>query len=750
MKKGGKQASVATHSVRAIGITLRRIFSFEYIPVHIRHGIGVVFLFAFAGLCALSLFGLAGRLGDWVAQELSVTFGFTKYLFPFIVCAIALAQFSHDSKEERVHPLVYSASVIFFLLSFTAFWHLHFPIEQSWQAALAGQGGGVAGYFLSYSLLNIIGFWGALLVLSAIFISSCLILLNTSLKNFFVQVRELCIGIVQRLRSRQGPQRVSVQFHPLDEVGVDEEEPIEFSKKSLPIEDEKEHIQHMQTTQEEGHAEIMEVRKVPKKKIPIHLSLDLLSNKVLLPTSGDVKASRLTIQKTLENFGIPVEMGEINVGPTVTQYTFKPAEGIKLSSITGLHNDLALALAAHPIRIEAPIPGKALVGIEVPNQRVALVTLRQLFESDEFKLRKSPMMVALGKDVSGTSRIANLASMPHLLIAGSTGSGKTVCINAIIMSLLFQNGPDELRFVMIDPKRVELPCYNAIPHLLTPVITDVKKTINALKWTIGEMERRFDTLSKAAKRDIGSYNKTAEEKLPYIVVVIDELADIMVTSGPEAENLIIRLAQMARAVGIHLILATQRPSVDVITGLIKANITSRIAFAVASQMDSRTILDTSGAEKLIGRGDMLYISSDLSRPVRLQGAYVSDDEIERVVGALKEQGEPSYEEGVTELRGNGSFGSGSDDDDELLGEATEIIMQAHKASASLLQRRLRIGYARAARILDLLEARGIIGPGDGAKPREVLVRDLDDLDIRSTSSPMGQQDNPLDEDEEIT
>ncbi|MEK7649168.1 MAG: DNA translocase FtsK 4TM domain-containing protein [Patescibacteria group bacterium] len=750
MKKGGKQARSPSGTARALGIMLRRVFSFEYIPHHIRQGIGIMFLFVLAGLSALSLFGLAGRFGEWIAEGLSVLFGFTKYLFPFIVCALALTQFSHDSKEESVHPLIYATSVVFFLLSFTAFWHLHFPIEQSWQAALEGQGGGVAGYFLSYSLSNIIGFWGALLVLSALFISSCLILLNTSLKNFFVQIREVCSGIVQQLQTRRIPTQASIRFDPLHNEEEDQEELIEFSKKQTPLEEEKEQIRIPAVHQEE-HGEKMEVRKLPKKKIPIHLSLDLLSNKVLQPTSGDVKANRLVIQKTLENFGIPVEMGEVNVGPTVTQFTFKPAEGIKLSSITGLHNDLALALAAHPIRIEAPIPGKALVGIEVPNQRVALVTLRQLLESDEFKARKSSMMVALGKDVSGASRVAHLASMPHLLIAGSTGSGKTVCINAIIMSLLFQNGPDDLRFIMIDPKRVELPCYNNIPHLLTPVITDVKKTINALKWTIGEMERRFDTLSKASKRDIGSYNKTTEEKLPYIVVVIDELADIMVTSGPEAENLIIRLAQMARAVGIHLILATQRPSVDVITGLIKANITSRIAFAVASQMDSRTILDTSGAEKLIGRGDMLYISSDLSRPVRLQGAYVSDDEIERVVAALKEQGEPTYEEGVTERNGSGSFGNGSDDDDdELLGEATEIIMQAHKASASLLQRRLRIGYARAARILDLLEAKGIIGPGDGAKPREVLVRDLDDVDIRSTSPLTHQNGNPLDEDEEIT
>ena len=422
-------------------------------------------------------------------------------------------------------------------------------------------------------------------------------------------------------------------------------------------------------------------------------------------------------------------MGEVNVGPTVTQFTLKPAEGIKLAAIVGLHNDLALSLAAHPIRIEAPIPGRALVGIEVPNQKVAIVTLRELLETDAFKNRKDSLTLALGKDVAGQVRLSSVLKMPHLLIAGSTGSGKTVCINTVITTLLYQNSPETLRFILVDPKRVELSCYNDIPHLLTPVVTDVKKTLNVLRWAIGEMERRFDVLSKAGKRDLISYNAWSEEKVPYIIIVIDELADIMATVGAEAESLIIRLAQMARAVGIHLILATQRPSVDVITGLIKANITSRIAFAVASQMDSRTILDTSGAERLVGRGDMLFVSADLSKPVRLQGAYLSDAEIERVVACLKESGEPSYQAAVTERvsAGDGTAGGfGSDEEDDLLPEAREIILQAQKASASLLQRRLRIGYARAARILDLLEGEGFIGPGDGAKPRKVIGQSCDE------------------------
>jgi len=346
-------------------------------------------------------------------------------------------------------------------------------------------------------------------------------------------------------------------------------------------------------------------------------------------------------------------------------------------------------------------------------------------DSEEFKKRKDAVTISLGKDVAGVSRIASLAAMPHLLIAGATGSGKTVCMNGLIVSLLYQNTPADLRFIMIDPKRVELSYYNGIPHLLTPVVTDVKKTLNALRWAIKEMERRFDILAAARRKEIASFNTYAkeDERLPYIVVVIDEMADIMVTSGAEAENLIIRLAQMARAVGIHLVLATQRPSVDVITGLIKANITSRIAFSVASQMDSRTILDTPGAEKLIGRGDMLFISAELSKPVRIQGAYISDSEIERVVDFLKANGEPQYQEEVVSRSTNSSDGSNEDleEDDELITEAKEVLLQAGKASASFLQRRLRIGYARAARILDILESQGYIGPADGARPREVYA-----------------------------
>ncbi|MFA6447066.1 MAG: DNA translocase FtsK, partial [Patescibacteria group bacterium] len=374
----------------------------------------------------------------------------------------------------------------------------------------------------------------------------------------------------------------------------------------------------------------------------------------------------------------------------------------------------------------APIPGKSLVGIEVPNQSVAIVGLRELFETKDWRDRRSQLSFALGRDVSGKPWLSDITKMPHLLVAGATGSGKSVCLNTIIMSLVFSNGPDELKLILVDPKRVEFPIYNGIPHLITPVITDVEKTVNSMKWAIREMNRRFDLLSKMQARDIASYNQRCQEKLPYIVMIIDELADLMVTAKQDVESQIVRLAQMSRAVGIHLVLATQRPSVDVITGLIKANIPARIAFSVASSMDSRTILDQSGADKLIGRGDMLYSTAEMSSPRRIQGVYVADDEINRVVEYIKSKYEPAdYDPGVVERANQTSLSDVSrgimdEDADVMLPAAKEEIIRAGKASASLLQRRLKVGYARAARILDLLEAEGFIGPSDGAKPREIL------------------------------
>ena len=485
--------------------------------------------------------------------------------------------------------------------------------------------------------------------------------------------------------------------------------------------------------------------------------LSLLEEDKGKPNTGDIKANANIIKRTLANFGIEVEMDEITIGPTVTRYALKPAEGVKLSRIISLTNNLALALAAHPIRIEAPIPGKSLVGIEIPNRTKSLVGLATLLSDNKFQNNQKPLTIALGRNISGQSVFGNLAKMPHCLVAGTTGSGKSVTIHSMITSLLYRNGPDDLKFILIDPKRVELTLYNNIPHLLTPVITDAKKTILALKWAAKEMDRRYDILEAESVRDIESYHnhvwngkrKTPSssplsggknedsspdkgrlggvDRLPYIVIIIDELADIMSSYPRELESAIVRLAQMSRAVGIHLILSTQRPEVNIITGLIKANITSRIAFQVASQVDSRTILDMAGAEKLLGNGDMLYLSGDSSKPRRLQWAFVSESEVRRVAQHLESQYAEAEFEGLNlnaENIPSSIFETAEEDDvdDEMYNQAEEVVVQAGKASASYLQRRLRVGYARAARLLDILESRGVIGPGDGAKPREVLIK----------------------------
>ena len=465
--------------------------------------------------------------------------------------------------------------------------------------------------------------------------------------------------------------------------------------------------------------------------------LDLLNKNELAPTSGNIKENSMIIKSTLENFGISVEMAEVNVGPTVTQYAFKPAEGVKLSKITTLSNNLALALAAHPIRIEAPIPGKSLVGIEVPNKVRSIVTLRNLITHPNYNNENSPLTVALGRNVSGTPVFTDVTEGPHLLVAGATGTGKTIFLNTLIMSLLYKCAPDTLRMIMVDPKRVEFQHYNDIPHLLCPVIYDATKTINALQWLTREMEKRFEVFSEVPARNLATYNANKSIvasglQLPYIVFVVDELADLMAAKGREIEAGVVRLAQMARATGIHLVLATQRPSVEVITGLIKANVPTRITFQVSSQIDSRTVIDTSGAEKLLGAGDMLFLSSKSAKISRIQGPYISEKEVKKVVDHCVEQGKKieEHQSALTqsladsleksdatgkEVGGETFFG----EEEPLFEEVKKIVLETKKASASFLQRRLRIGYSRAARLIDMLEDKGLVGPADGAKPREV-------------------------------
>lgn len=482
-------------------------------------------------------------------------------------------------------------------------------------------------------------------------------------------------------------------------------------------------------------------------------SLDLLEKKESPADAGDIKQNARIIQDTLREFNINVDMEGANIGPKVTQYTLRPPAGIKLSKITALETNIALNLAASSLRMEAPIPGKKAVGIEVPNRKAADVRIRSILESAEWRRRKEPLSFAIGKDISGLPFVGELNKMPHLLVAGQTGSGKSVMINTLLSSLLYRNAPSDMKLILVDPKQVEMAPYQDIPHLLTPVIVEPEKTMSALKWAVNEMERRYSLLAEERVRDIKTYNERAKAKgkkigvsdekgnvqqvdegtMPYIVIVIDEMADLMMVAKRDVEGLIVRLAQKARAVGIHLVLATQRPSVDVITGLIKANVPARIAFTVASQTDSQTILDQAGAEKLLGQGDMLIKTASMPKPKRIQGAWVMDSEVNKITDQLRMQAPPQYNDEIisqpVQLNGKGGvvmdFGGNSGDD--MFKDAVQVVVQMRKASTSLLQRKLRIGYSRAARIIEEMEEQGIIGPADGSRPREVLISSVDEI-----------------------
>jgi len=732
-----------------------------------------IFLLALAAINILSLVGLAGGLGGKIKEIGGLLFGVGFILFPIalIFCGLKVIK-SENIIESRASLF----GVVVMILALLSFLHILFIPEIMLEAAKEGTGGGFLGAVLAWPLAVLIGKWGAMIIALMLFLISILLIFNISLLGLLNKIRseskgddneeledkinnpneaglpmtggpasdddeeeDLKINIAgQEIKEKERKGILATLLNRAKKEKLEEKkvEP-EFSVREIDEEDEISNANEagLPTTgspASDDNENLENATPVKKKRktnwqIP---SPNILDSSDGEPTSGDIRANSNIIKRTLANFGIQIEMGEVNVGPTVTQYTMKPSVGIKLSRITALHNDLALALAARSLRIEAPIPGKSFIGIEVPNQLVAMVRMKNIINSDEFKKRKSNLGIILGRDVSGYPVVADLAKMPHLMIAGSTGSGKTVCINTLIVGLLFQNSPETLRFIMVDPKRVELTPYNDIPHLLTPVITDPDKAINSLKWSIKEMEDRYELLSHLGCRNIESYNEAVKTKfkqretLPYIVIIIDELADLMATHGREMEAAVVRLAQMARAVGIHLVLSTQRPSVEVITGLIKANITTRIAFQVASQIDSRTILDMSGAEKLLGSGDMLYLSGDSNKPKRIQGVFISEEEVRKITDFLKNQKEESdeeYNEEIVESKKSSLefTAEESDADDDLYDDAVEVVKNAGKASASLLQRRLRVGYARAARLLDMMEDKGIVGPADGAKPREV-------------------------------
>ncbi|MDI6778237.1 MAG: DNA translocase FtsK 4TM domain-containing protein [Patescibacteria group bacterium] len=705
------------------------------ISLDTKRSIIAVLLIALAILSVFSLFGGAGVFGGYLNKLLALAFGIGRFLLPVLLIAVGFMYFRRDSDAYYVFV---AAGFILFYAAILGIVHIFNPLAEMVEIAKAGQGGGFLGAAAAYPMLKIFGFWAGLVVLAAVALASLLLALNVPLRALLKPV-EWIKEKREEEESDQIPTSVSG-------IGADGEKPSTVAKISEILKRKPE-----RAAPERKMVAPERQASTAGWKFP---PLDLLEKTTGKAKAGDIETNAKIIQETFRNFGIEVEIGDISVGPSVTQYCFKPAAGIKLSKITGLNNNLSLALAAHPIRIEAPIPGKSLIGIEVPNKTSTLVRLRDIIESPEFTERKTNLTLALGQDVAGNYILGDLSEMPHLMIAGATGTGKSVCINTLITSLLYQNSPDDLKLILIDPKRVELTAFNGIPHLLTPTVVDNGKVANSLKWAIGQMEARYKLLQGAGSRDIFSYNSKIKEgrmkniideetgeiigeeevkKMPFIVIIIDELADIMASHSKEVEAAVVRLAQMARAVGIHLIVSTQRPSVEVLTGLIKANITTRIAFQVATQIDSRTILDMAGAEKLLGNGDMLYLSARSPKPKRIQGVFVSESEVKRVTKSIKSQldEEVEYNEEVIapqkvsfggKMTGAGVLGR-DDVGDDLYEEAKDTILKAGKASASLLQRRLRVGYARAARLLDLLEANGIIGPGDGSKPREVLVDD---------------------------
>ncbi len=743
-----------------------------------KKGIFFILILMFSTLSLVGLFGLGGNIGDSIADILSSVFGYGKWMFPLIL--FIWGGFLYK-KGGGFFKFAHYLGLIVFIVSLQSLLHLFYKVNNWRMVAMAGKGGGSFGYFFASFFYDNLSFWGSLIVLSAMFIVSTLFVFNTTLDkvigkksiigrilfpirlifSFFINFFKANKNKEHDIESDEIENNETSSFFSRkisdskDDKHIDKEKIDPVARKNAVLFKEKQGKKILNNNVQQQ----IEKKRLEYNNLQIDIPLDLLSKNKGNPVGGDVKKNSAIIKNTLKNFNIPVIMDTISVGPSVTQYTLKPAEGVKVSRIINLSNDLALTLAAHPIRIEAPIPGKALVGIEVPNTKKAIVNLRSLLNSKQFKNRKNNLMMAIGEDVAGQSWMANITKMPHLLIAGATNSGKSVCIHSIIVSLLYQNDPDDLQFIMVDPKRLELPIYNGIPHLLTPVIVDTNKTINALKWCLNEMDRRFDVLSKAGKRNITLYNETADEKMPYIVFIIDELADLMIVAAREIESYIIRLTQMARAVGIHLILATQRPSVDIITGLIKANVPSRIALSVASGVDSRTILDSLGAEKLIGQGDMLFLNPEMSKPKRIQGVFVSDLEVKRVVNYIIEKsGDFQYNDDVikdVEIKSPVNGLKNTNNEDSLFEAVKEEVVKSGRASATYLQRRFKIGFARASGLIDSLEEIGIIGPKNGSKPREVLITQEDyaslenievsDVDIHNKDEAVAP-DNYLEED----
>ncbi|MES2876764.1 MAG: DNA translocase FtsK 4TM domain-containing protein [Patescibacteria group bacterium] len=706
--------------------------------------VGAVVLAALAVLFVIAWFGVGGPIIEWLQSATFASIGWAVYVLPLLFIYISIEIFR--SENNRL-PLVLYVSGFALVLWFAGLFGL--------VGEATRQTGGFLGKTLNDGVLALVDSGVAIFIYVLLIFLTTLFILKVSP---FVLIGKLWELMKTRSEEREQKENVKIMKRAA-EVNVRGQNQAEFKLNAgVPVADPAESKQRssfrgsiQQDKAAEAKTALVSVSD-PNWKSP---SLELLEKKQSPADAGDVQGNAQIIKETLGEFSIDVEMEGANIGPKVTQYTLRPPSGVKLTRIAALETNIALNLAAQSLRIEAPIPGQRAVGIEVPNRKAADVRLRGILESKQWTTNAEPLAFAIGKDISGEAVIGQLNKMPHLLIAGQTGSGKSVMINTLLTSLLYRNSPSEMKLILVDPKQVEMAPYEDIPHLLTPVITEPEKTVSALKWAVNEMERRYKLLADEKLRDIKSYNQMINKKssrkipvadeegeaarntedgaMPYIVIVIDELADLMMVAAKDVEALIVRLAQKARAVGIHLVLATQRPSVNVITGLIKANVPARIAFTVASQVDSRTILDVMGAEKLLGQGDMLIKTAELPKPKRIQGAWVMDDEVLKITDHLRMQSAPQYNDEIVsqpvQLNGKGGvvMDMNSEGGDDMYNDALRVVIDSRKASTSLLQRRLRIGYARAARIIEEMEEQGVIGAADGSRPRDVLITSMDDL-----------------------
>jgi S-DNA-T family DNA segregation ATPase FtsK/SpoIIIE len=681
----------------------------------------VIALFIFIGG-----FGMGGKLPIGLFDMTAWLVGFVAYLVPFVLIFLAVHKLRH---EEFIIPFGKLLASLLFVVSLAGALHVFLDREDASQAASVGTHGGHIGSIISgvtLSVLNDITSFIVLLFLAWVgfmlmFGLSPRVLLQ-KFKNLFIREKDEDTDL-QTLKD-EAPKKLRLNENVPVEHHKDDEQLVSGPRRSTF----KNSVEPLATS--ENHAPLV-MAADPNWKVP---PLSLLSTKQDKANPGDVEGNAERIKQALANFGIEVTMEDANISARVTQYTMRAPQGVKMSKIANLADNISYELGAHSVRVEAPIPGKKAVGVEVPNKDSATVTLRSLLKRPEWVAQKSKLAFAVGQDISGEPVYADLDSMPHLLIAGQTKSGKSVMVNALLTSLLYTNSPADVKFILVDPKFVEMEPYNDIPHLLTPVINDPEKCVSALKWAVAEMERRYKILKQEKVREIHAYNeKMPNEKMPYIVIVIDELADLMQMAARDVEALIVRIAQKARAVGIHLVLATQSPRVTVITGLIKANVPARIAFTVSQEVESRIILDQSGAEKLLGYGDMLFYTTDMPKPIRVQGSLITTEETNKVTDFLREQQEPTYDDEIVSMpvQFNGKGGivpdaGPSNSEDSEFKDAVRVVVEGGKASTSLLQRRLRIGYGKASRIIDEMEERGIVGPADGSRPREVLISSVED------------------------